>query len=269
MEECQKLGPIQPEINQELGVPLLNKTSSKDANSTGVIKLIRSSSREIDCSERGSEHPIQSELGNGHLQARDRGFFQDSKQEFEYISRRSERCDTAESNTISKIRGSLLSKLDSDNFEWENNRIESFLFPDDFKTDDFNEPLKPLDLLHHPDYIKFPKKSIIYKHLPTSYTCNQLIECCLGRRGIEPVFILSLKEAELDSDDYKQVSQEVVTLKEFKKVLNHIEYKDCMSSTITLKSIKSYSNLVKYLLMPFVGVNITSQKNGTVTSLFV
>ena len=123
-----------------------------------------------------------------------------------------------------------------------------------------SRPAQLSDLISSADFLKYPRKSIISKQIDTSNPNKYLIECHLDFEGNEKSLMLILKESTSEETSFQVAAEEQIRFEDLQKALKHINYRDSLPSTITLKSVKTYANMIRYVIMPFIGV-ILSQKN--------
>lgn len=141
--------------------------------------------------------------------------------------------------------------------DYTNRKVEPVEVPikvESIPTPKQEEP-KLIWLLETPDYIKFPKKASIKKHItlledPNTYQ----IECVMEYQGTELGLKVELKQKALTCDDYYTLSEESLKLGKLNKILQSVEYKDVLPSFMTIGSIKTFESFVKYLIFPFFGV---------------
>lgn len=116
------------------------------------------------------------------------------------------------------------------------------------------EPLNAASLLESPDYLSYPKQSVICKQTSLSDSNRYLTELRLQSQGNDRNLVLLLKESPPDKEEFKVVAHESIRFRELQKILNHLDCRDSLPSIVTLKSIRTYSAFIKHIIMPFVGV---------------
>jgi len=102
---------------------------------------------------------------------------------------------------------------------------------------------------------KVPKYALIKKRvfLENGYKYRLICDAYWGKD--DKRFKLSLMAGAVTSDDEFVLVEENLKYKEVQKVTKHLEYKDVIPVNFQLKQIKNFYTFVKYLLLPFIGVN--------------